>query len=226
MAAIGYRCARTAQATDTAQRSGTVRFWYAGTVRFWYAPEPFGRSITTSPTRLPGTPRRSLAAPGKHCPPSPCARGVSFDLVAPYTDAAGVTSSARTPAERCRSAALATALCSAMLGRAMSDFIAAHPNAVVVELGCGPETRMNRLAVPPAIDWYDVDFTSVVRLRLRILPQLGRIHLIAASLMSRTARQHPGGSFRDRGRRWPCRPIERGGERPVAGWPHPSLPGW
>ncbi|ASW86428.1 leucine carboxyl methyltransferase family protein [Mycobacterium intracellulare 1956] len=80
------------------------------------------------------------------------------------------------------SVTLATALRSAMLDRAVRDFIAAHPNAVVVELGCGLETRMHRVAPPPAVDWYDVDFANVIELRRRVLPELSRTHLIAASL--------------------------------------------
>ena len=80
------------------------------------------------------------------------------------------------------SVTLATALRSTMLDRAVRDFITAHPNAVVVELGCGLETRMNRLAPPPTVDWYDIDFANVIELRRRVLPELSRAHLIAASL--------------------------------------------
>lgn len=77
---------------------------------------------------------------------------------------------------------LATALRSRMLDRAVGDFIAANPTAVVVELGCGLETRMNRLVPPPTVGWYDVDFANVIELRRRVLPELSRAHLIAASL--------------------------------------------
>jgi hypothetical protein len=44
---------------------------------------------------------------------------------------------------------IAVAVRSRMLDRIVGGFIAAHPNAVVVELGCGLETRMHRLS-PPA----------------------------------------------------------------------------
>src|SRR5215208_71871 len=43
-----------------------------------------------------------------------------------------------------------------MLDRLVAGFIAAHPNAVVVELGCGLETRMHRIAPPATVD-YDID---------------------------------------------------------------------
>ncbi|HEX9833224.1 MAG TPA: class I SAM-dependent methyltransferase [Mycobacterium sp.] len=69
-----------------------------------------------------------------------------------------------------------------MLDRVVAGFIAAHPNAVVVELGCGLETRMHRLSPPATVDWYDVDLPAVIALRRRMIPELQDAHLIAASL--------------------------------------------
>jgi O-methyltransferase involved in polyketide biosynthesis len=77
---------------------------------------------------------------------------------------------------------LSMAVRSKMLDRLVAGFVAAHPNAVVVELGCGLETRMHRLAPPATVDWYDVDFDNVIALRQRVLPELERSHLVAASL--------------------------------------------
>jgi O-methyltransferase involved in polyketide biosynthesis len=77
---------------------------------------------------------------------------------------------------------LAITVRSKMLDRLVAGFIAAHPNAVVVELGCGLETRMHRLAPPATVDWYDVDFDNVIALRQRVLTELDRSHLVAASL--------------------------------------------
>ncbi|MGV0735753.1 class I SAM-dependent methyltransferase [Mycobacterium syngnathidarum] len=71
---------------------------------------------------------------------------------------------------------------SKMLDQLVVQFIAAHPNAVVVELGCGLETRMHRIAPPPTVDWYDVDLPDVIALRRRLIPELDRAHLVAASL--------------------------------------------
>lgn len=77
---------------------------------------------------------------------------------------------------------IATAVRSRMLDRMVGGFIAAHPNAVVVELGCGLETRMHRLSPPTTVDWYDVDLPDVIALRRRVIPELDRSHLVAASL--------------------------------------------
>ncbi|MQA84758.1 MAG: class I SAM-dependent methyltransferase [Streptosporangiales bacterium] len=77
---------------------------------------------------------------------------------------------------------LGIALRSKMLDRAVRDFLAAHPNAVVVELGCGLETRMFRVDPPAGVDWYDVDFEEVIGLRRRVLPERAGAHPIGASL--------------------------------------------
>jgi O-methyltransferase involved in polyketide biosynthesis len=77
---------------------------------------------------------------------------------------------------------IATAVRSRMLDRLVAGFIAAHPDAVVVELGCGLETRMHRIAPPATVDWYDIDLPDVIALRRRVLPELDRAHLVAASL--------------------------------------------
>jgi O-methyltransferase involved in polyketide biosynthesis len=49
-------------------------------------------------------------------------------------------------------------------------FITTHPNAVVLDLGCGLDPRRRRYAPPPGVDWYDVDLPAVARLRERFLP--------------------------------------------------------
>jgi O-methyltransferase involved in polyketide biosynthesis len=77
---------------------------------------------------------------------------------------------------------IATAVRSKMLDRIVGGFIAAHANAVVVELGCGLETRMHLLSPPATVDWYDVDLPGVIALRRRVIPELERSHLVAASL--------------------------------------------
>ncbi|MDA0565692.1 class I SAM-dependent methyltransferase [Streptomonospora sp. S1-112] len=81
---------------------------------------------------------------------------------------------------------LATALRSAMLDRAVRAFLSAHPDAVVVELGAGLETRRHRLRPGAGVDWYDVDLPAVAKLRRALLPPEplsaggARAHLVAA----------------------------------------------
>jgi O-methyltransferase involved in polyketide biosynthesis len=53
-----------------------------------------------------------------------------------------------------------------------TEFLTAHPDAVVLHLGCGLDTRAHRLDRPPGTDWYDVDYPEVVDLRRRLLPEL------------------------------------------------------
>ena len=67
-----------------------------------------------------------------------------------------------------------------MLDRVVSGFIAGHPTAVVVDLGCGLDTRRYRCDPPPGVDWYDVDLPAVIGLRERLLS--AGAHLIGADV--------------------------------------------
>lgn len=62
------------------------------------------------------------------------------------------------------------------------QFLAAHPDAVVLHLGCGLDSRYFRLAPGDGVDWYDVDYPEVVELRQRLYPQQPRLHTVAASV--------------------------------------------
>lgn len=63
-----------------------------------------------------------------------------------------------------------TALRARKLDEAVRTFLAARPGAVVLDLGCGLDTRVLRCDPPAGTDWYDVDFPDVVDLRPRFLP--------------------------------------------------------
>ncbi|MFI7462016.1 class I SAM-dependent methyltransferase [Nonomuraea sp. NPDC049646] len=75
---------------------------------------------------------------------------------------------------------LTTALRAKKLDGVVRAYVAAHPGCVVLDLGCGLDTRMSRCDPPPGVDWYDIDFPEVVRLRAECLP--GRSHLVGADL--------------------------------------------
>jgi O-methyltransferase involved in polyketide biosynthesis len=77
----------------------------------------------------------------------------------------------------------AVAIRSRMLDRGVEEFLRDNPDAVVVELGCGLETRRSRLALPDTVDWYNVDFPEVVAIRDALLPPAERDHSIGASLL-------------------------------------------
>src|SRR5689334_12339498 len=59
-------------------------------------------------------------------------------------------------------------------------FTTTHPDAVVVDLGCGLDTRAVRCTPPAGVSWYDVDFPEVTDLRRQYLPDGS--HLIAADV--------------------------------------------
>lgn len=44
-----------------------------------------------------------------------------------------------------------------------TDFLARHPDAVVLHLGCGLDSRAFRLAVPPSVLWFDLDQPGLLR---------------------------------------------------------------
>ncbi|MET0705142.1 MAG: class I SAM-dependent methyltransferase [Mycobacterium sp.] len=62
------------------------------------------------------------------------------------------------------------------------QFLAGHPDAVVVHLGCGLDSRVFRLAPGPGIEWYDVDYPEVAALRRRLYPAREHCHVVAASV--------------------------------------------
>ena len=54
---------------------------------------------------------------------------------------------------------------SAHFDRWARQFLAAHPRATVVHLGCGLDARVFRLDPGPGVRWYDVDYPDVIALR-------------------------------------------------------------
>ncbi len=65
------------------------------------------------------------------------------------------------------------------------DFLARCPDAVVVHIGCGLDTRFNRLD-NGQVEWYDLDLPAVVELRRKLIDSQGeRYHLLACSMFDR-----------------------------------------
>ncbi|CAM3288568.1 class I SAM-dependent methyltransferase [Mycobacterium colombiense] len=63
-----------------------------------------------------------------------------------------------------------------------ADFLARHPDAVVLHLGCGLDGRAFRLDVPPAVSWFDVDQPGVIGLRRRLYDDSDRYRMIGSSV--------------------------------------------
>jgi O-methyltransferase involved in polyketide biosynthesis len=59
------------------------------------------------------------------------------------------------------------------------QFLAAHPQATVVHLGCGLDCRVFRIDPGTDVRWYDVDFPEVIALREQIYPSRPGYELIA-----------------------------------------------
>jgi O-methyltransferase involved in polyketide biosynthesis len=62
------------------------------------------------------------------------------------------------------------------------QFLAVHPEAVVLHLGCGLDTRFLRLEPGPGVEWYDVDYPDVAELRKQLFPTRDHYHVVAASV--------------------------------------------
>ena len=77
---------------------------------------------------------------------------------------------------------LSVALRAKKLDQVARQFVARHPDAVGLDLGAGLDTRLDRMAPPPGIDWYDVDFPAVAAARERLVPQRPDGHVIGADV--------------------------------------------
>lgn len=66
----------------------------------------------------------------------------------------------------------------------LRHFIARHPDASVLDLGAGLDSRITRVTPPAATDWYDIDFPEVAALRAEIetIGHEARAHNVAADL--------------------------------------------
>jgi O-methyltransferase involved in polyketide biosynthesis len=62
------------------------------------------------------------------------------------------------------------------------QFLATHPDAVVLHLGCGLDARFFRLDPGPGVEWYDIDYPDVVDLRKQLYPTRDHYQLVAASV--------------------------------------------
>lgn len=61
------------------------------------------------------------------------------------------------------------------------QFLAAHDNPVVLQIGAGLDSRVFRVNPSDDVDWYDIDFPDVIALRERFYPSREHYHLVASS---------------------------------------------
>jgi O-methyltransferase involved in polyketide biosynthesis len=97
--------------------------------------------------------------------------------------------------DRIRLSAGDLALCVVRLGvfdRFVRDFLAQHPAATVVHLGCGLDARYQRVD-NGQVTWFDLDLPEVVALRRQMLPESVRDRYLAASVTEEEWMDEVGG---------------------------------
>jgi O-methyltransferase involved in polyketide biosynthesis len=78
-----------------------------------------------------------------------------------------------------------TALRAKMLDDRVRTFVAAHPDAVVVDLGGGLDCGAYRVDPPRSVDWFTVDLPAVIALRTEVMPPRPNTHSVGVSLADR-----------------------------------------
>ena len=63
-----------------------------------------------------------------------------------------------------------------------THFLADHQDAIVIQVGCGMDSRVFRVDPPATVEWFDVDYPDVIDLRRELFPERGAYHLIGAPL--------------------------------------------
>ena len=66
--------------------------------------------------------------------------------------------------------------------RCVREFLAAHPDGVVVDMGCGLDTRFYRVD-NSLVTWYDLDLAEVIALRRQVLDESPRHSFIGCSVV-------------------------------------------
>ncbi len=76
-------------------------------------------------------------------------------------------------------------------------YLADHPDATVLHVGCGMDSRVFRVNPPASVQWFDVDYPDVIDLRRQLFPERPSYHLIGARLddlrwLDEASRDRPG----------------------------------
>jgi len=69
------------------------------------------------------------------------------------------------------------------MDRYARDFLSRHPEAVVVHIGCGLDSRFDRVD-NGQVEWYDLDVPDIIGLRRKLIgDEGGRYHLLGCSVL-------------------------------------------
>ena len=68
--------------------------------------------------------------------------------------------------------------------RALDDWTrdAIRPGIVVLHLGCGLDSRFERIEPPESVEWYDIDLPEVIALRRKLFEDGAHRHTVASSV--------------------------------------------
>jgi methyltransferase (TIGR00027 family) len=72
-----------------------------------------------------------------------------------------------------------------------ADFLSRHPNAVVLHLGCGMDTRAFRLHPRDTVQWFDIDQPDVIALRRKLYDDRDGYRMIGSSVTDEWLDQIP-----------------------------------
>jgi len=67
--------------------------------------------------------------------------------------------------------------------RYVQDFLAQAPNGIIVNIGCGFDTRFERID-NGQVDFYDLDFPEVIEIKQKFLTENSRYHIIPSSVLN------------------------------------------
>lgn len=65
------------------------------------------------------------------------------------------------------------------------QFLGSRPDAVVLNLGCGLDTRISRIDPPAGVAWFDVDYPEVIEERRRFFPDREGYRMLGSSVTGR-----------------------------------------
>ena len=74
------------------------------------------------------------------------------------------------------------ALRAKMLDDCTAAFLTEHPDATVLDLGCGLDSRRERVKPGSNVRWYDIDYPDVIELRQHFYREDNGYHMIGCSL--------------------------------------------
>jgi len=62
------------------------------------------------------------------------------------------------------------------------EYLTKNPEAIVLYLGCGLDSRVFRIDPPASVEWFEVDFPETIELRKQLFPKRTKYHMIGSSV--------------------------------------------